>query len=342
MGEINKNDTSLIFPFDNRQNEVKLEIYADESFTTVNPKWLYLGVIFIPTNKKEESLNKLYDLRCLQKNSWHDNIMECNCGHHDENNKEIHYGKIKLNSQLKISKRWIENFLMEYCVRNKALYLNILGIDLQKLDMKNFGKQKKQYISIYNRFFRTAVIGGLKYFFDDIHRVKVVRILHDYDQQKDSPLFRSHIIKKMKENLINVVSPELELIDSDHQKSGKKESNFIQLIDIILGAVQSCFHHVSNLQKRALGQSFLPCLKILVNRGDGGLYYRSQYYRRFQISFFPKSSISRIPYKNLDLFENEIENQLANNNQFYYNRPITLKHPSPYSLENWGVKINDA
>jgi len=98
---------------------------------------------------------------------------------------------------------------------------------------------------------------------------------------------------------ILILDDEIEFIDSDHRKSNRDESQFIQLMAILLGAVYTCLHNESNKhQKKKLGYLFKSTLETLLDRRKHessdvkiGSYYRSNYRRTYQVAFFPSTEM---------------------------------------------------
>jgi len=338
---------------DKRYERLNLEIYSDEIFEVTdsrdNSKWVYIGVLFIPLNEKESCLQILKNCRCLKYGDWSDNEHECShvCGFHNKNNTEIHYKEIhKLDTRFKIACRWVEYISSSACARSKKFFFNILGINLTNLNLDQFGADSDRVLTIYNRFYRTALLGGLKYFFKNYETIVIHKIYHDDGSQKNHKYCPWHSIYKIniQTEHITILDDEIEFIDSDHRKSNKDESQFIQLVDILLGAVYSCLHSdlKRKYQKRKIGYLFKPTLETLLDRRKHeshsamiGSYYQSKYYRTYQVTFFPfeKTDIEGLQQK-FDL-DHLTEGQPLKRDYFYYERPIVVSDPDQRDLSNW-------
>ncbi|HEC87590.1 MAG TPA: hypothetical protein ENI49_07000 [Thermoplasmatales archaeon] len=339
------------------KDEIKLEVYSDEinrvKLSIDNSVWMYIGALFVPINFKDYCLTKLNNLRCVKYGNWHDEESECpqQCGFHEDNDTEIHYKnlhKSKSDAGPKIAKNWINKFMIqESCQKHrKPVYLNILGLNLSNMNLELFGENKGRDLTIYNRFYRSVLKGGINYFFRDYRRITIRQIYHDKGSQETHELFSWHPIYRigLESEKIKIERDEIEFIDSDHRKSGKKESHFIQLIDLILGATYVCLHNPSDRrEKKEVGLAFKPALTVLLDRKKNpnnnymeGSYYHSNYYRTYQISFFPKKKMELDEiFNQLDVYGNQMTENMRIEDNFYYDRPILLTDPSQRDLTGW-------
>lgn len=329
---------------------IELEIYSDEVFNGVDPfdntNWMYLGALFVPTCYKTEVLKNLNDLRCITNHKWNISESDCpeSCKYHKENNTEIHFKEIHRSSaRYMIAKNWISFFDKEACQKHrKMLYCNILGINLSNISYCEFGSGKTE-LNIYNRFYRTLLMGGLNYFFKDYSNIVINSISHDRGSQEYHEFFPWHLIQQTESKIdrLSIDCDEIKFIDSDHRNSKSDESQFIQLIDLILGATFSTIHNSSsNPRKRAVCELFKPVLHKLLDREKNttgqmiGDYYKSNYYRTYQISFFPKNKMTAeevITYLNLEGSIQKKEKYRVDN--FYYSRIIGSQRQQ--TLEKW-------
>ncbi|MDD4750005.1 MAG: hypothetical protein PHD26_08845, partial [Methanosarcinaceae archaeon] len=253
---------------------IELDIYSDEILSNLdyfdNTKWMYLGVLFIPKDYKEDVLNNLKDLRCIKNHHWNGLESYCpnRCKFHKDNNTEIHFKEIgKSNARYKIAKNWIHFINKKACRKyKKMIYLNILGINLSNINYKEFGSGGKTELNIYNRFYRTVLKSGLNYFFKGYTNIIVNSIFHDRGSQEYHEYFPWHPIQQteFEINRVSINCKEIKFIDSDHRKSKSDESQFIQLIDLILGATFSIIHNSSNnSRKKEVCELFKPTLHKL-------------------------------------------------------------------------------
>ncbi len=338
---------------DERYERLDVEVYSDEIFEVIDPqertKWIYIGILFIPLDKKESCLKILKDYRCFKYGDWSGNEHECShpCRYHNKNNTEIHYKEVhKSDARFKIACKWIEFISSGACARgDKKIFFNILGINLTNLKLDRFGSNSDRILTIYNRFYRTALLSGLKYFFRDYKTTVIYKIYHDDGSQKSHKYCPWHPIYKIsiQNERILILNDEIEFIDSDHRKSNRDESQFIQLVDILLGAVYSCLHNDSNkLQKKKLGYLFKPTLETLLDRRKHessdvmiGSYYKSNCYRTYQVTFFPSTEMENQELQKRFDLDNFSTDLLQAKDHFYYDRPIVVNDPEQTNLSNW-------
>jgi hypothetical protein len=338
---------------DERYERLDIEVYSDEIFEVVDPrdgtKWIYIGILFIPLDKKESCLKILKDYRCFKYRDWSNNERECShpCGYHNKNDTEVHYKEVhKSDARFKIACKWIEFISSGACARgDKKIFFNILGINLTNLKLDRFGSNSDRILTIYNRFYRTALLSGLKYFFRDYKTTVIYKIYHDDGSQKSHKYCPWHPIYKIsiQNERILILNDEIEFIDSDHRKSNRDESQFIQLVDILLGAVYSCLHNDSNkLQKKKLGYLFKPTLETLLDRRKHessdvmiGSYYKSNCYRTYQVTFFPSTEMENQELQKRFDLDNFSTDLLQAKDHFYYDRPIVVNDPEQTNLSNW-------
>lgn len=333
-------------------NIMNLEIYSDEikrvKLELDGSTWMYLGALFLPLGAKEYYLNMLNNQRCIKNEDWQQDGKLCPhpCGYHEKNNTEIHYKRLQgSNARFRIAENWIKNIICRVPVgHNRRLYLNILGLDLSKMDLQLFGEDNNRDMVIYNRFYRTLLLSGINYFLKD-YKIIINDIYHDIGEQSSDKLFPWHSIRKIgiENEKVTILHKEIKFIDSDHRKSNMQESNFIQLLDLALGATFCCLHNPSDADnKRKIGKAFKPTLKKLLDRKKApnscaliGEYYESKYRRTYQVSFFPKDKTET--GNDLSQFDisREQKDDLFKRNGFYYDRPIILGNPIQKGLDKW-------
>ncbi len=323
-----------------------MEIFSDEIFTVRdkydNSKWMYFGSLFIQKEKKDHLIQHLNNLRCIKSNNWHTDVSTCDdqCGYHDKNNTEIHYKELaESNARFRIAQSWIKFVTDERSPKNDRLfYFNILGLNLSAMNLEMFGEGTND-LTIYNRFYRTTILGGLNYFFRD-RKVIIHNIFHDKGSQefhKYIPWHAIHSISLANEN-IEIIPDNIQFIDSDHRKSSKEESHLIQLIDILLGATYACLHNPSvEVEKRKVGHLFKPVLTCLLDRKKmdygpmSGAYYQSKFYRTSQVSFFPKN---KFDMKTAPLDLQNFDRRIGNG-KFFFERQIQIMDSSEVKLDRW-------
>ena len=304
----------------------ELEIYADEIVTPTDFKgskknFIALGVLFVPTNNKVQIINELANRRCLFEKSkvwvWKHKdcpfYQSCKQEWHEANNGEIHHQKLRQARASKALKEISISWLKFLIKNNKSgkgiIYFNLLYIDLDKLEIDNFG-QEKIHENIYNKFFRTVLSYGIKAFFPD-YKVVIKRVYHDKGGMEFHQYFPHLNLRKLATTLDGgtiVSEPEICFIDSDHRGYLKtneplhEESNIIQFIDLILGTfTQNIFYSSDDNIKKELAMIVRPLVSRLIespnNKNSDYNYYGKQ-----KISFYPKFLLpdSKEKVKNLD------------------------------------------
>lgn len=164
---------------------------------------------------------------------------------------------------------------------------------MEKLDKSFFGEDKTRN-NIYNRFYRTSILGQLKYFFKN-KNITIKEIFHDNsDDKKSHEYFPWNTPFKINnEENIYVEKELITFIDSDHKKYKQENSNyinshFIQFIDLILGATSYAISRESNDEEREfLYGKYYPSISRLWNKAKNPRS-RFNYYRSQQVSIFLK------------------------------------------------------
>lgn len=290
-----------------------IEIFSDE--TIFKDEYLGLGCLFIPISFKENLIENLMDLRCLGNGKWNWDEKYCNfnCGYHKFNNCEIHFKDIDKSfsdKKLEIYKNWID-FIVNWNKNNDSeeqlIYFNILYLDLNKLNYKNFGIKTGDLTNIYNRFYRTNLDYAFKTFFND--NVNVKGVWHDNSSEKENHNYFSwHPISCLNEpsRNINFENDEINFISSNHNdykdENLKGNANLIQLIDLILGCSNQILFKKSDVEnKKILANEFYPLFKRLWENPSNP-NSRYNYVGKENIAIFPDSE----EYVQKDLFGNDV------------------------------------
>ncbi|MCM8809805.1 MAG: hypothetical protein NC934_06530 [Candidatus Omnitrophica bacterium] len=254
----------------------EVNIYADEimnkkcSYT--NELWNYIGIII--ENCKKPILDEIIRERFM-------NNFDTSSPYYEKNNKVIHWKEMKSADEVNICKRWFN-----YILNNENFYFYLLGLNVSKLNIEEFD-QENEFNSIYNRFFRAAVLYGVKTFFSD-YEVIIQNIYHEQGQQQNHQYFPWHIIHKISqsEEKISFSCSEVTFLSKDHKI--KKESNILQLVDALMGAITNIIHGVEQSKK---SNNREPLLKIILNKvqiATSNTYTDEWVKKHFLIRFFPK------------------------------------------------------
>jgi len=299
-----------------QQNTIRLKLFCDESGSP-QEGWLYLGILLVPESMEAFLLQDLLNKRCNRPRSG--NWGECSplCKFHERNNVEIHFKEIGYRNKNKyyLSSRWIDYFLQEV----DKVFLYILGIDLNKLDRSYFGDDSIED-TIYNRFFRTAILKASKSFFSkyEYNKIIITEIIHDKESHY---YFNWHPIFfiNLNDPRVKVVAPEIRFLDSDHRKPRGHHiySHFLQFADLVLGCTRNCLDYTSsNELKRELSIKALELIERLIN-APGNIKSSYKYVNRIKIDFFPKHDLRQ--FNNYDL------QQLKRWDSFYTKRELAIQ-----------------
>ena len=314
------------------KKEIHLSLYCDES-THIElhvpgeplAYWDYMGLLLVPEERSEELLSLLLNARCL--NTSNDIWLGCRnpCKYHKQNNTEIHYKELNKSAKYNVACSWIEMLLQQTQRGDHPIYFYILGIDRSKLDLARFGpiEQQNRDITIYNRFFRTAIQKSAKSFFSDFDQITIDNIYHDQGSGENHPYFPWQSIWHLERNdpKLHFLKDEITFINSDHRADDgdAKHSQFVQFIDLILGCTVNILHNNStNEHKKYISLKAKPLLGDRIIQKPSNPNSRYYYFRKQRIEFFPHYDLSSFEEGSLLAKMRQLDN-------FYTNRPLLIK-----------------
>jgi len=299
-----------------KESIIKLEIYFDEIEPDKrNCNYITMGALFVPSNNKKTIFAQILNARCLntENDKWYEtydscpNNVDCKLYWHNMNNVEVHFTDIKDSrvnkSLIEISKFWLKQFS-----NNKMIFANVLYIDLNNLDSSFFGDESKK-ANIYNKFFRTVIDYGLKTYFGRYDKIFIKNIFYDKKNELERHYFFNYrnLEKLSYDSSKNIeFTNKIIFVESDHkaEENYPDESHFIQLIDLIIGAIRHNIFRISeSTNKDEVARKIRPLLNKLK-----GKYFNSSILR---VSFFPKNKIQKVK----DLFGKDSS---FRNDEFYY------------------------
>ncbi len=265
--------------------------------------WLYHGLLAIPVESFENIFLKLSLLRVCADYS-----------------RILHFCEMtdaKYSNKINLAKEWIRYFKNEFF---KSGYLYFFGVCLQNLNYDLFGdssdRKSQKDFRVYNRFFEMALFSMLRFFFKDYDKITITEIFSHASDRPDEDPFPYHPIYKINKREIDNIQFETDTviqISSDHENEDQfhRESNFIQFVDCIIGAIGQVLDCSSKKECFIeLGELMLPFVQTVIknpyNKG-------SCYYKRYILSFFPKKHL------NLDEIYSD-----QRRNMFFYNRELKL------------------
>jgi hypothetical protein len=291
---------------------IELNLFCDEIKSKACPitgdKWHYLGILIVPILQQASLLEDILKARYRCENL---DTLETGSIYFPKNNKIVHFSELDADTY-HIAKRWHDYILNPLSA--KKVFFNILGINQNRLRMENFGN-RNDFNRIYSRFFRTALVFPLKKYFSN-QQILIHNIYHEYGDQIHDKLFPWHSIYRINrdQERINFVNKEIQFLDGDHKTNNL--SNFIQLIDVILGTTANVFHDSTiDEHKIRLTKDFFDLIRRLINAPDN---YRSKYCKnyskRMNVDFFPKRSEPKII---------EVQDPIG---EFYKKRDFLISH----------------
>ena len=289
------------------QNTITVTLYCDEIVNArleddllggESERWDYVGILIVPEGKSETLLSKLLNARCLNPDNEEWEGCESRCRWHDDNNTEVHYTELNDTRKYKIACSWID-LLIENGKQNWGLiYFYILGLNQSKLDLEKFGpaNQQNRAITIYNRFFRTAVQKSTKSFFHRFDHIIIEDVYHDAGSAQNHELFPWHTVWKLgwEDAKLSFNCSEITFVNSDHRKGDgdPAHSHFIQFIDLLLGSTFNILHYASrNPNKVNIALRAKELLGDRLIRNPNNKNSRYHYFGRQRIEFFPRENL---------------------------------------------------
>lgn len=276
----------------NVSDKVEVDIYADEIKKVKSPagnKWHYIGLLIVPIEKETNLLKDLLKARYFSEFRPKNKLtnVKDDDGYFSKNNRVVHFSSLDADTY-HVAKRW-RNYIIDWDKRSMdKIYFSILGINKSNLDVEKFGEDR--FNSIYNRFFRTAVVFPLLKFFYN-KEITIRYIFHEEGEQQFGRYFPWHSIYKInteKDWRISCKNKKVKFLPKSHQQN--RRSNFIQLIDSVLGSFRNALDNETkrNEHKIKLTEDYLGLVKRLINnpRNKNSKYCKN-YHRRMNISFFP-------------------------------------------------------
>lgn len=296
--------------------KITCNIYHDER--EVPNKWLYHGFLFVPIDYEDHFLESLNEER--NKYDWQ---------------KELHFKDLKdTRTMNNLAVNWTNLFC---CFHYKYVYFYFFGVNYTNLAKQLWANHKERDYKIYNRFFQIGLYGAIKWFFlnktADFQKVTIEKIFSDSKSRNPEDKFHSKPISEIEIKSIIKDEPiifncsEVIEVDSDHRKEKiyKKESHFIQYVDIINGGLSQILDATSKQEgKCQVAQTLLNNNLPEEIMEDEKMHFKSIYYKRYAISFFPRKKISA----------NEIMNSKMSTqyDQFYTRRSLQVFQKNQPSL----------
>lgn len=296
--------------------EIRCRVYHDER--EIPGKWLYHGFLFIPVDVEQDILDLIAEERT--KSTWEG---------------EIHFHGLRDTKTMNdLAIRWIRLFC---CSLYRSTYFYLLGIDYANLAKDLWDNRRTRDSKIYNRFFQIGFYGAIKWFFLNrkagFQEVFIEEIFSDAKNRMPEDTFRSQPISEIdfkafvKGESIFFNCLEVIEVDSNHQaeKEHKNESHLIQYVDLLIGGFSQVLDNTSNHEgKCKVAETLVKYGLPKETMGYDHEHFKSQYYKRCAISFFPKTKLSKAELIN--------KNILTGKDQFYNERSLLFLSKNQLSL----------
>lgn len=265
----------------------RLTLFADERKRITNScgnTWSYIGLMAVPTDR-------LADV--------HGNIMSLRAKVGFEYPIKFRDVKMPKGEKYELVMALVAKFVEAGQRASNEYFFYLFGVNQSRVRYESFGgsiDDRNTFSAMYQRFFRTAVIGGLKYFCDKSYRPIVVdAVYHDSEGNlEEHPLFRWHTLRQAAmDEAFEVRCKEVEFVSSDHRDEPCEvlarvcASHILQYVDVILGAMSHCLDYGNpNPGKDGVARRVAPLLSRMVNCP---LNKNSSYghYKRYCVGFFP-------------------------------------------------------
>jgi hypothetical protein len=249
-------------------------------------QWTYIGLMVVPSAR----LDDLYsDIMSRREKVGHGFPMK--------------FSEVKKASgeKYELALSFVNGFIEDGRRAGGKHFFYLFGVNHSRMNYPSFGGTQDStdtYCMMYHRFFRTAVIGGLKYFLGKEHRPIVVdAAYHDSEGNlEEHSLFKWHILRQAAlDEAFEVRCDQIEFVSSDHRKERANSverlcaSHVLQYADVILGAMSHCLdYRHPNPGKDGVARQVAPLLSRMVNCP---LNRHSSYghYRKYCVGFFPDS-----------------------------------------------------
>jgi len=264
------------------RNSVRLFVFHDERLIQ---KWLYHGFVFCKAEQSSSLQNELLSARS-----------EACCSH----NKRIHFSELRSgsagSSRTKTAVKWAGLF-------EKKLYEHIwfylFGVNMTNIDYQFFGPStdgQNRDFRIYNRFFEIGLFSACRYFFDvSTEKVEILKIFsEERSLEADNP-FLTYAPHKINKRESNVIVKCKEIIQVASELSREKEHpecvNVVNFVDVMTGAFSQAIDYTTN--KRGCIEVAEKLFGVCRRLSENPYNKNSRYYKRYAMSFFPKTLHSK-------------------------------------------------
>ena len=287
------------------RNTTEILAFHDERWV---PSWLYHGFILCEVSRLPSVRETLLETK-----------RKANCNL----NKRIHFSELRSSSHGSSRTRTAVNWAGLFVTKlYQYIWFYFFGVNLKNIDYQFFGTTSNgqdRHSKIYNRFFEIGLFSACRFFFDSsIEKVEILQIFSEKRELADTNPFLTFAPYKINRRESNIVVKNRQIIQVDSVPSKEKDNpeccDILNLVDVLMGAFSQALDYTSGSRACCeVAEKLMPVCKRL---SETPYNKNSRYYKRYAMSFFPKSKQSVATIRNYGIRPPE--------DQFYSRRTIRL------------------
>jgi hypothetical protein len=268
------------------ERQITINVFHDERLLK-RAGWLYHGMLFVPSDQEDWLVSELIRLRAGYDGFLHFVDLR-NPGARTREGLKTH-----------VARQWAR-FVAHDTKHSRRVSLRnnfcavVQGINLKNLNRDCFGKSADR--NIFNRFFRMTLLSGIRHFYSSENlAVRIDRVFHATKHLPDNSPLRWHPMWKIQNEADGSIAfnePQLTLITADHRRepTWPKQSQLVQLIDILLGGFSQCLDCTSTARGcTEVAHELQPIVQRLTENPKNK---NSRYYKKYSMSFFPSQQLN--------------------------------------------------
>ena len=146
---------------------MELLVFADERKKLLG-RWDYIALGIVPKHLFHDLLQELRLSRARHRYDGEFKFAELNAK--------------GTGTKLEVAKDWVDLIYRECDKKPKRFFFKVMGIDREKISFRFFGDgdtEHGKYSNLYNRYFRTTLLGALNFFFPNPEGLTIAGIYHD-------------------------------------------------------------------------------------------------------------------------------------------------------------------
>jgi len=287
------------------RNITEILAFHDERWV---PNWLYHGFILCEVSRLPSVREALLETK-----------RKANC----DLKKRIHFSELRSSShgssRTKTAVNWAGLFVTKLY---QDMWFYLFGVNLKNIDYQFFGPTSNgqdRHSKIYNRFFEIGLFSACRFFFDPtIEEVEILQIFSEKRELGDTNPFLTLAPYKINRRETNIVVKSKQIIQVDGVPSKEKDNpeccDILNLVDVLMGAFSQALDYTS--RSRACSEVAEKLMPVCKRLSETPYNKNSHYYKRYAMSFFPKSRQSVSMIRNYGIRPPE--------DQFYSRRTIRL------------------